>query len=54
MKEEKYFKIPFGTVYLKVVAGTIFAMQRELAKEGKDWIIIEKLEEVKPINQDDI
>jgi hypothetical protein len=53
MKEE-YFKIPFGTIYLKVVAGTIYSLQRELVKEGKDWIIIEKLEEVKPIEKDAI
>ena len=41
--KDQYLKMPYGTLYLKLVAGTIYTVQKDLIKEDKDWIIIEKL-----------
>jgi len=51
MKAE-YFNIPYGTIYLKVVAGSIFSVQRELIKTGvdnDDWKVVETETPLTPI-----
>lgn len=45
---EKYFKIPYGTIYFKLVNGTIFSVQKELIKDKKDWKVITKEVELQP------
>jgi len=48
---EQYFQIPYGTIYIKVVAGTIYYVQTELIKKGKTWEVMEKFNPVIPIEK---
>jgi hypothetical protein len=51
--EEKYFKIPYGTIYLKVVAGTIYSVQKDLIKTEEDWKIIYKEVPLQPYTKNE-
>jgi hypothetical protein len=42
MKDE-YLKVPYGTIYIKVVGGTIYSVTKSMIKDGEDWIVIENL-----------
>ena len=41
--KDQYLKIPYGTMYLQIVGGTMYAVTPSLVKEGSDWLVIEQL-----------